>query len=70
VDKQILSNLKPLVNHQLHLNNYIDSLIESHHRAIEQADDVVVIHRTQGAIAALRRLKFLREEVLGKDEQK
>ncbi len=70
MDKQILSNLKPLVNHQSHLNNYIDSLIESHHRAIEQADDVVVIHRTQGAIAALRRLKFLREEVLGKDEQK
>jgi len=26
-----------------------------------------VLHRTQGAIGALRRLKFLREEVLGKD---
>jgi|TARA_R100000353_G_scaffold176_1_gene209 hypothetical protein len=34
---------------------------------MEQADDTVVLHRTQGAIGALRRLKFLREEVLGKD---
>ena len=37
------------------------------HKAMEQADDVLVLHRSQGAISALRRLKFLREEVLGKD---
>ena len=67
MDKAILSNLKPLVNHQLHLNKYLDALIEQHHKAMEQADDNVVLHRTQGAIGALRRLKFLREEVLGKD---
>jgi len=67
MDKAILSNLKPLVNHQLHLNKYLDALIEQHHKAMEQADDIVVLHRTQGAIGALRRLKFLREEVLGKD---
>ena len=67
MDKEILSNLKPLVNHQLHLNKYLDALIEQHHKAMEQADDIVVLHRTQGAIGALRRLKFLREEVLGKD---
>ena len=67
MDKAILSNLKPLVNHQLHLNKYLEALIEQHHKAMEQADDTVVLHRTQGAIGALRRLKFLREEVLGKD---
>jgi len=67
MDKAILSNLKPLVNHQLQLNKYLDALIEQHHKAMEQADDVVVLHRSQGAIGALRRLKFLREEVLGKD---
>jgi len=67
MDKEILSNLKPLVNHQLQLNKYLDALIEQHHKAMEQADDNVVLHRTQGAIGALRRLKFLREEVLGKD---
>ena len=62
-----LSNLKPLVNHQLQLNKYLDALIEQHHKAMEQADDTTVLHRTQGAIGALRRLKLLREEVLGKD---
>lgn len=67
MDKAILSNLKPLVNHQLQLNKYLDALIEQHHKAMEQADDVTVLHRTQGAIGVLRRLKFLREEVLGKD---
>ena len=67
MNKEILGNLKPLVNHQLQLNKYLDALIEQHHKAMEQADDNVVLHRTQGAIGALRRLKFLREEVLGKD---
>ena len=67
MDKEILSTLKPLVNPQLQLNKYLDALIEQHHKAMEQADDNVVLHRTQGAIGALRRLKFLREEVLGKD---
>ena len=65
MDKAILSNLKPLVNHQLHLNKYLDALIEQHHKAMEQADDIVVLHRTQGAIGALRRLKYLREKVNG-----
>ena len=67
MDKAILSNLKPLVNHQLQPNKYLDALIEQHHKAMEQAEDITVLHRTQGAIGAFRRLKFLREEVLGKD---
>ena len=67
MDKQILGNLKPLVNHQLQLNNYIDALIEQHHKAIEQTDDTIVVYRTQGAISALRRLKYLRDEVLKTD---
>jgi len=67
MEKQILSNLKPLVNHQLQLNNYLDALIEQHHKAIEQTEDTVVVYRTQGAIAALRRLKYLRDEVNKKD---
>ena len=63
MDKQILGNLKPLVNHQLQLNKYLDALIEQHHKAIEQVEDTVTMYRTQGAIAALRRLKYLRDEV-------
>ena len=63
MDKQILGNLKPLVNHQQQLNKYIDALIEQHFKAIELTEDMVVVYRTQGAIAALRRLKYLRDEV-------
>ena len=46
---------------------YIDDAIAKNHTALEQSDNHVVIHRLQGAIGALRRLKYLREEVLGKD---
>jgi hypothetical protein len=67
MDKQILGSLKPLVNHQHQLNKYLDALIEQHHKAIEQTDDTVVMYRTQGAITALRRLKYLRDEVLKTD---
>jgi len=67
MNKEILGSLKPLVNHQLQLNKYIDALIEQHYKAMEQAEDTTVLYRTQGAIGALRRLKFLRDEVLGKD---
>jgi hypothetical protein len=67
MNKQILSNLKPLVNHQHHFNNYLDALIEQHHKAIEQVDDSTTMYRTQGAISALRRLKFLRDEVNKQD---
>ena len=63
MDKQILGNLKPLVSHQHQLNKYIDALIEQHHKAIEQVEDTVTMYRTQGTIAALRRLKYLRDEV-------
>jgi len=30
---------------------------------MEQTDDVTILHRSQGAIFQLRRLKFLRDEV-------
>ena len=63
MEKQILSNLKPLVSHQHQLNKYLDAVIEQHHKAIEQTEDMIVVYRTQGAIAALRRLKYLRDEV-------
>jgi poly-beta-hydroxyalkanoate depolymerase len=68
VDKQILSNLKPLVSHQHHLNKYIDVLIEQQHKTMEQAKDMHIIYACQGSIAMLRRLKLLRDEVNGKEK--
>jgi len=46
-------------------NSYIDLTIEHHQRVLEQTDDSVIMHRQQGAIAVLRKLKYLREEVNG-----
>ena len=43
----------------------LDDSINKNHMALEQADNTVIIHRLQGAISALRRLKYLREEMNG-----
>jgi hypothetical protein len=32
---------------------------------MEQSNDIIVIHRAQGAVAILKRLKLLRDEVNG-----
>jgi len=66
--KQILSNLKPLVGNSHHweaFNSYLDNSIEQHHRVLEQSDDTILMHRQQGAIMALRKLKMLRDEING-----
>jgi len=39
-------------------------IINQQHRVMEQTNEVVAIHRAQGAIYQLRRLKLLRDEVL------
>jgi hypothetical protein len=68
--KQILSNLKPLVGNNRQweaFNNYLDDAIEQHHKVMEQSTDTIALHRQQGAIAVLRRLKQLRDEVVGSD---
>lgn len=44
---------------------YLDSKIDSAHIRMEQSNSVDAIYRMQGEIAALRRLKLMREEVNG-----
>tara|TARA_A200000159_G_scaffold44659_1_gene40920 strand:+ start:524 stop:721 length:198 start_codon:yes stop_codon:yes gene_type:complete len=64
-------NLKKLVNDKALWDNfleYIDDAIQKNHIALEQSDNNIVIHRLQGAIGALRRLKYLREEMNGHNE--
>jgi hypothetical protein len=66
MDKIILNSLKPLVNNNRQwasFSNYIDAMIEQHHRSMEQQENTTLIYRTQGSILALKRLKMLREEV-------
>jgi len=66
--QQILSRLKPLVGNNRQweaFNNYLDVVIDMQQKALEQADDNVMMYRSQGAIAALRKLKTLRDEING-----
>jgi len=68
--QQILSRLKPLVGNNRQweaFNNYLDDAIEQHHKVMEQSTDIIALHRQQGAIAVLRRLKQLRDEVVGNE---
>ena len=44
-------------------NNYIDWTIVQQQTNLEQNTDIVHIHKAQGAIGALRKLKQLRDEV-------
>ena len=46
-------------------NNYLDDVIEQHRKVMEQSTDTVALHRQQGAIAVLRKLKQLRDEING-----
>jgi hypothetical protein len=65
---QLLSRLKPWVNNNRQweaFSSYIDAVIEMQQKALEQADDNIMMYRSQGAIAALRKLKTLRDEVNG-----
>jgi phosphoketolase len=66
--QQILSRLKPLVGNNRQweaFNNYLDDMINQHHKVMEQSTDVIALHRQQGAIAVLRKIKQLRDEVNG-----
>jgi len=46
-------------------NDYIDALIKQQHKILEQSNDMITLHRSQGAIATLSKLKLLRDEVNG-----
>jgi len=61
-------NLKPFVNNKDLYDDfllYLDQTIEGKRKTLEQATDMVVVYQTQGQIAALRKLKTLREQVNG-----
>jgi hypothetical protein len=67
MDKEIFSKLKGLVSNPLQwasFNNYIEELIKQQHKLMEQSDDMVVVHRAQGAINTLRNMQRLRDNVL------
>ena len=61
-------HLKQLVNDKecyKQFQEHIDELIKTRQRALETANEPHVIHRQQGAIDVLRKLKLLRETING-----
>ena len=38
-------------------------LIDQQHKVLEQSDDMVSVHKAQGAIEALRKIRRLRDDV-------
>lgn len=38
-------------------------MIAQHHKVLEQSENIVTVHKAQGAIDVLRRIKRLREDV-------
>lgn len=64
--KDYLSKLKSLVNTNNQWEAFCDMLdynINLQHKKLEQANDSVEVYRAQGAIAALRSLKYLKDEI-------
>jgi hypothetical protein len=65
-NKPYLPKLKGFVNTKTQWDAYIESLdfyIELYQKKLEQSADMVELHKAQGAIHALRQLKYLRDEV-------
>lgn len=63
-----IQKLKPLVNEPFiweAFKEHIEGLIETNHKTLEQASDLLSIGRAQGEAIVLRRLLRLRDHVNG-----
>ena len=50
-----------------HFNNYIESLIAIQQKSLEQADNEILLYRSQGAIAVLKKMQQLKKDVVTQD---
>ena len=60
-----VNKLKSIVNTKKQWDGfceYLDILIAEQHRRLEKADNLVAVHRAQGAVEILRYLKYLKDE--------
>ena len=66
MDKSFLPKLKGMLNSPHVWDAFVDKLdydIEQQQRQLEQATDLQAVFKAQGAIAALRHLKYLKDEI-------
>jgi hypothetical protein len=70
MDKPFLPKLKGMLNSPHMWDAFVDKLdydIAQQQRNLEQATDLQQLFKAQGAIAALRHLKYLKDEINSKD---
>jgi hypothetical protein len=61
-------SLKAFVNNKQEWDEFcaeLDNWIITEHKRLEQSEHMVEIHKAQGAISVLRKLKYLRDKVNG-----
>jgi hypothetical protein len=66
MDKPFLPKLKGMLNSPHLWDAFVEKLeydIEQQQRKLEQATDLQEVFKAQGAIAALRHLKYLKDEI-------
>lgn len=66
MSKPFLPKLKGMINSPHMWEAFVEKLdydIEQHQRKLEQATELSEVFKAQGAIAALRQLKYLKEEI-------
>lgn len=59
-------NLRPFVNDKVLWKDFLEELdtrIQDCYKGLEQASDPVTVYRFQGEVAALKKLKYLRDKV-------
>ena len=42
-------------------------MVDQHHKVLEQSENMIIVHKAQGAIDVLRKIKRLREDVANAD---
>jgi hypothetical protein len=69
MDKPFLPKLKGMLNSPNLWDAFVEKLeydIEQHQRKLEQATEMSDVFKAQGAITALRQLKYLKDEINAK----
>ena len=67
MDKQFIRSLLPLVNDKTSMNllqTYADARISQHLTQMSMETDMERVKRIQGAVAELRRISTLRDEII------
>jgi hypothetical protein len=69
MDKSFLPKLKGMLNSPHLWDAFVEKLdydIEQHQRKLEQTTEMSDVFKAQGAIVALRQLKYLKDEINAK----